>query len=32
VTWTLHERIGAHATEIARVWARSPMLLFVQRG
>ena len=31
VTHTLHERIGAHATEIARVWARQPLLLFVQR-
>lgn len=31
VTHTLHERIGAHADEIARVWARQPMLLFVQR-
>jgi hypothetical protein len=31
VTWTLHERIGVHATEIARVWTRSPMLLFVKR-
>lgn len=31
VTHTLHERIGAHAAEIARVWARHPSLLFVQR-
>lgn len=32
VTHTLHERIGSHATEIARVWTRHPTLLFVQRG
>jgi SAM-dependent methyltransferase len=31
VTHTLHERIGAHASEIARVWAKQPMVLFVQR-
>ena len=31
VTHTLHERIGAHAAEIARIWARKPLLLFVQR-
>jgi SAM-dependent methyltransferase len=32
VTRTLHERIGTHADEIARVWTGSPTLLFVQRG
>jgi Methyltransferase domain len=32
VTHTLHERIGKHADEIARVWTRSPLLLFAQRG
>jgi hypothetical protein len=32
VTHTLHERIGAHAGEIARVWTRRPTLLFVQRA
>jgi methyltransferase family protein len=31
VTQTLHECIGAHADEIARVWTRSPLVLFVQR-
>jgi hypothetical protein len=31
VTHTLHERIGRHADEIARVWTRKPMILFVQR-
>lgn len=31
VTRTLHEAIGRHATEISRVWTRSPALLFVQR-
>lgn len=31
VTHTLHERIGAHSGEIARIWTRSPSLLFVQR-
>jgi hypothetical protein len=32
VTHTLHERIGAHASEIERVWTRHPVLLFVQRA
>ena len=32
VTHTLHERIGAKADQVARVWTRHPMLLFVQRG
>lgn len=32
VTTTLHERIGAQAKQIARVWTRDPMLLFVQRA
>jgi hypothetical protein len=32
VTQTLHERIGEHATEIARLWTRSPLVLFVQRA
>jgi SAM-dependent methyltransferase len=32
LTQALHERIGAHAGEIARVWTRDPALLFVQRG
>jgi SAM-dependent methyltransferase len=32
VTHTLHERIGRHADEIARVWTREPTLLFVERG
>lgn len=32
LTATLHERIGAHARQIARVWTRDPALLFVQRG
>ena len=32
VTQTLHDRIGAHAQEIARVWTRHPTLLFVQRA
>ena len=32
VTHTLHERIGAHAQEIARLWTRQPTLLFVQRA
>lgn len=31
VTHTLNERIGAHASEIARLCTRDPMLLFVQR-
>jgi SAM-dependent methyltransferase len=31
VTHTLHERIGRHASEVARVWTRQPTLLFVQR-
>jgi hypothetical protein len=31
LTSTLHECIGVHAGEIARVWTRSPTLLFVQR-
>jgi SAM-dependent methyltransferase len=31
VTHTLHERIGRHADEIARVWTRQPMVLFVLR-
>ena len=31
VTDAINERIGAHADEIARVWARQPMLVFVQR-
>ena len=31
VTHTLHECIGAHADEIARVWTRRPTLLFIQR-
>lgn len=31
VTHTLNACIGAHADEIARVWTRPPMLLFVQR-
>jgi hypothetical protein len=31
VTHTLHERLGAHADEVARVWTRNPTLLFVQR-
>lgn len=30
VTHTLHDRLGAHAREIARVWTR-PEILFVQR-
>jgi hypothetical protein len=32
VTHTLHGCIGEHAPEIARIWTRSPRLLFVQRG
>lgn len=32
VTRTLHECIGAHAGEIARVWSRHPTLLLVQRN
>jgi hypothetical protein len=32
VTHTLHECIGRHAVEIARIWTRVPTLLFVQRG
>ena len=32
VTHTLHDCIGEHASEIARIWTRPPMLLFVQRG
>lgn len=31
LTRTLHERIGAHAGEIARLWVREPTVLFVQR-
>ena len=31
LTATLHECIGAHAGEIARVWTRQPALLFLQR-
>jgi hypothetical protein len=31
VTHTLHDCIGRHGTEIARVWTRHPTLLFVQR-
>jgi hypothetical protein len=31
VTHTLHECIGRHADEIARIWTRRPTLLFVQR-
>jgi hypothetical protein len=32
VTHTLHACIGDHASEIARIWTGSPMVLFVQRG
>ena len=32
VTRTLHERIGTHADEIARLWTRSSTLLFVERA
>jgi SAM-dependent methyltransferase len=32
VTHTLHDLIGRHATEIARVWTRSPTLLLLQRA
>jgi len=32
VTRTLHEAIGAHAAEIARLWTRAPQLLFLQRA
>jgi hypothetical protein len=32
VTHTLHACIGEHAAEIARVWARQPTLLLMQRG
>jgi hypothetical protein len=32
VTETLHACVGRHAGEIARVWTRDPLLLFVQRG
>jgi hypothetical protein len=31
VTHTLHRCIGEHAEQIARVWTRTPRLLFVQR-
>ena len=31
VTHTLHERIGEHAREVARVWTQPGNLLFVQR-
>lgn len=31
VTHTLHACIGQHAAEVARIWARHPTLLFVQR-
>jgi hypothetical protein len=32
VTHTLHRCIGEHATEIARVWTRSPLVLLLQRA
>jgi predicted O-methyltransferase YrrM len=32
VTHTVHRCIGEHAEEIARIWARNPTLLFVQRA
>jgi hypothetical protein len=32
VTQTLHTCIGRHAEQIARIWTRHPMLLFVQRA
>lgn len=32
LTRTLHECIGAHAGEIARLWVREPTVLFVQRA
>ena len=32
LTAVLHECIGRHADEIARVWTRDPLLLFVQRA
>jgi hypothetical protein len=32
VTRALHESIGRHAAEIARVWTRAPTLLFLQRS
>jgi hypothetical protein len=32
LTRTLHECIGAHAGEVARLFTREPTLLFVQRA